>query len=88
MIINSNFIPLEMYRSVKRSNTMQKRHPVRDASLTGCAGKNTCPFSTERHIPNGMSKTVICFFFPLPKNKQIRERKGCVQFSTEGTFGE
>ena len=62
------FIPLGMYRSVKRSSTMQKRHPVRDASLTGCAGKNICPFSTERLIPNGTSKTAICFLFSIPYN--------------------
>ena len=67
MIEISNFIPLGMYRSVKRSSTMQKQHPVRDASLTGCAGKNICPFSTERLIPNGTSKTVICFLFSIKK---------------------
>jgi hypothetical protein len=59
-------IPIGMHRSVERSNTPQKRHPVRDASLTGCTGRNARLFSTERHIPDGMSKTVICFLFLIP----------------------
>ena len=53
MIEHSNSIPSGMYRLVKRSNAMQKRHPVRDASLTGCMGRYICLFSTERLIPNG-----------------------------------
>jgi len=44
-------IPLGMYLSVERNNTPQKQHPVRDASLTGCKGRNVRSFSTERCIP-------------------------------------
>ena len=72
----SNRIPLGMHLSVEGNNTPQKRHPVRDASLTGCKGRSIRSFSTERYIPNGMSKTVICFLFFIPyadkgKNAQI-----------------
>ena len=62
MIEFSNCIPLGMHRSVERRNTLQKQHPVRDASLTGCTERSVRTFSTERNIPIGMSKTVICFF--------------------------
>ena len=51
-------IPLGMNRPVEQKNAMQKRHPVRDATLTGCTGRNIRTFSTERHIPDGMSKTI------------------------------
>jgi len=66
MIKFSNRIPLGMHRSVERKNIPQKRHPVRDASLTGCAGENVRTFSTERHIPIGMPKTIICCLFFIP----------------------
>ena len=59
MIELSNRIPLGMYRSVERNNATQKRHPVRDASLTGCTKRNAQTFSTERRIPDGMPKTVL-----------------------------
>ena len=66
MIEFSNRIPLGMQLSVERSNTPQKQHPVRDASLTGCKERSVWSFSTDRHIPNGMSKTAICFLFFIP----------------------
>ena len=59
MIELSNRIPSGMHRSVERSNIPQKRHPVRDASLTGCTERSVRIFSTERHIPNGMLKVII-----------------------------
>ena len=62
MIEFSNRIPLGMHLSVERRNTPQKQHPVRDASLTGCTGLCVWSFSTERHIPNGMSKNCYMFF--------------------------
>ena len=68
MIEFSNRIPLGMQLSVERRNTPKKRHPVRDASLTGCKGRSVWSFSTERHIPDGMSKTVICFLVLTSKD--------------------
>jgi hypothetical protein len=41
-------------------------HKYRDASLTGCRAPCSPAFATERHIPNGMPKTVICFLFFIP----------------------
>ena len=67
MINFSNRIPLGMHRSVERKNNPQKQHPVRDASLTGCSERDVRTFSTERHIPNGMPETVICFLFFIRK---------------------
>ena len=58
MIDFSNCIPSGMHLSVEKRNASQKQHPIKDASLTGCTGRCVWSFSTERHIPNGMSKTV------------------------------
>ena len=66
MIVNSNFIPLGMYLSVKRSNTMQKRHPVRDASLTGCVGKTPVHFLPRDTSLTGCQKLLYVFLFSLP----------------------
>jgi len=65
----SNRIPSGMHRSVERSSAPQNRHPDRDASPTGCTGGRIRVFSTERHIPNGISKTVICFYFSFLNEK-------------------
>ena len=59
-------IPLGMNRSVEKINAPQKRHPVRDASLTGCTGRCVWSFPTERHIPNGMSETIMNYLFFVP----------------------
>ena len=64
-------IPLGMNRSVEMRNAPQKRHPVRDAALTGCTGRCVWSFSTERHIPNGMYKTVIDYLFLVPKKALV-----------------
>ena len=56
MIELSNRIPSGMHLSVKRRNTSQKQHPVRDASLTGCVERSICPFFTERYITTGCQK--------------------------------
>ena len=60
-VVSLHRIPLGMDRSVEQRDTTQKRHPVRDASLTGCTGRNIRTFSTERRIPNGMPKAIINF---------------------------
>ena len=62
MIEFSNCISLGMHRSVERGNTLQKQHPVRDASLTGCTGRNVRTFSTERYIPIRDVKNCYMFF--------------------------
>ena len=56
-------IPSGMHLSVDRIQTPRMQHPVRDASLTGCTGRNIQTFSTERHIPDGMFKTIISYLF-------------------------
>ena len=81
MIEFSNRIPLGMHRSVKWRNTLQKQHPVRDASLTGCTERSVQTFSTERYIPIGMSKTVICFLFFIPYLKNFPEKFTKYNFS-------
>ena len=66
MIELLNRIPLGMYLSVGQSNTRQVQHPVRDASLTGCCVSGYSSFSTERHIPNGMSERIKSCLFRIP----------------------
>ena len=66
-------IPLGTPRSVERRTTPQKQHPVRDASLTGCRGRNIRTFSTERHIPDGMSTTMINYLFFVPKRSLMNK---------------
>ena len=70
-----------MHLSVERRNTPKKRHPVRDASLTGCSLRFVRTFSTERRIPNGMSKTMICSsFFNHRRNEFILANNMIVKY--------
>jgi hypothetical protein len=52
-------IPLGMCRSVANAGEHGARHPVRDASLTGCRISRVLLCSTERSIPIGMPKSIV-----------------------------
>ena len=50
-------IPSGMHRSVENAAPRAQQHPVRDASLTGCAATSAVCSSTERHSLTGMAPT-------------------------------
>ena len=53
----NTYIPYGMYRSVEIDRALYVRHPVRDASLTGCKEKETMHFLPSEALasPNVVS---------------------------------
>ena len=80
-------IPSGMCRSVENAEKSIIRHPVRDASLTGCCFFRVLLHSTKRHIPDGMPRSIIvCCIFHVPNSKNKLNKYENIQIKQAGFY--